>query len=450
MNKLAIGVLSAAALAVAGGLATSYYVGEKIQDAFEQTADNWSVEDGFTVRVLNYDRGVLGSQAQTLWSFANEDDTYDITVTHDIVHGPWPMGKAAKIVSRFLLPDDSDPQLIEALQKRAPLEWTITSDWAGHTQHVMFSPNFSTSFEDGSSLTWGGLQAEWTLSALHDSTKGFVRMPVLRVKVEDGSRLDVEDTEVTFDSHIPEGYSFWIGPSAMKVGLLSMQDTETESQLKLQRLELTTTTDLQDSLVQTGLDSHIAHLENDGFALDNLALQLRFNRINADWLNQVMQWVQAGSNTQQMDWLRSLPQLLAGKPEIAIPRLSMDSASGPLSLSAHIAYTGEQPGAFNPGDLEGQLRTSLPMPLLVQLLESKVRNDYLTLLEQMNHELDEQELQAAVEDGVDKRLQALIEQGVVQQQGEMVETSLDFGQGRFSLNQQPKTLQQLLGIGSVL
>jgi len=79
-----------------------------------------------------------------------------------------------------------------------------------------------------------------------------------------------------------------------------------------------------------------------------------------------------------------------------------------------------------------------------------VRNDYLALLEQMNHALEEEELQAAVDDGVSKRLKALLSQGAVLQQGDTVEAALEFAHGEFKLNNRPQTLQQLLGIGSGL
>lgn len=451
MKKLAIGVLSAGALAVAGGLTTSYYIGGKIQEALEQTADVWSSEDGFTVRVLEYDRGLLSSRAQTLWSFASEEDVYDITVTHDILHGPWPMGKAAKVVSQFLLPEDSDPQLLEALRNRAALEWVTTANWSGGTAHTLFSPNFTASFADDSSLTWGGLQAEWTLSPERTDTQGWVRMPVLRVKVEDGSRLDVEDTEITFDTHMPAGYSFWLGPTALKIGLLAAQNTEDDTHLKLQGLMLNTSNVLQDKLVQSGMEVQLQQLEMPSLHANDFALSMQFKNWDADWLNQLVVWLQAGSDAQALDWQSSLPALLAGKPELAISRLSMQSADGPVSFSARLAYTGTQPGAFNPGtDLEGQLRTALPLPTLVQLLEAKVRNDYLALLEQMNHALEAEELQAAVEDGVHKRLKTLLSQGVVLQQGDTVEAALEFAHGEFKLNNRPQTLPQLLSIGSGL
>ena len=88
MKKVVIGMLSAGALAVGAGLATSYYMGERIQQTLQNTADAWSMQEGLTVRFLSYERGVTSSQAKTLWSLATAEDTYDVTVTHDIVHGP--------------------------------------------------------------------------------------------------------------------------------------------------------------------------------------------------------------------------------------------------------------------------------------------------------------------------------------------------------------------------
>ncbi len=186
------------------------------------------------------------------------------------------MGKAAKVVSQFLLPEDSDPQLLEALRNRAALEWVTTANWSGGTAHTLFSPNFTASFADDSSLTWGGLQAEWTLSPERTDTQGWVRMPVLRVKVEDGSRLDVEDTEITFDTHMPAGYSFWLGPTALKIGLLAAQNTEDDTQLKLQGLMLNTSNVLQDKLVQSGMEVQLQQLEMPSLHANDFALSMQF------------------------------------------------------------------------------------------------------------------------------------------------------------------------------
>lgn len=454
MKKLAIGVLSAGALAAAGALATSYYIGGKVQQTLEQTAEAWSTEDGFTVRVLEYQRGFATSQAKSLWSFANEEDTYDITVTHDIVHGPWPMGHAAKIVSRFELPEDSEPGLIEALQNRAPLEWTTTAGWTGNTAHTLFSPNFAANFEDGSALTWGGLNAEWTLSAERHAAKGFVRMPVLRVKVEEGNRMDIEDAEITFDARIPEGFNFWEGPSSFKVGLVSALESETETQFKLQQLHVSSTTTLKDNLVQMGLDTRVAKVELPDYSMQNFAFDMRFNNVDARWLDGLMLWMQRSTEAQeapQNTLLRDLPALWAGKPEIAITRLGIETPDGPAELSARVTYVGHQPEAFDPlSDIEAQLHASLPKSVLIQMLDAKVRSDYLGLLEQLGKELNEEELQAAVEDGVSKRLKGLLSLGALKDAEEKYSTELEFGKGGLKLNGQPAELQNLLQMGGAI
>lgn len=453
MKKLAIGVLGAGALAVAGGLATSYYMGGRIQQTLESTASAWSAEEGFTVRLLEYQRGVIQSKATTLWSFVTADDTYDVTVTHDIVHGPWPKGQAAQVVSRFQLPEDSEPQLVQAFHDKVPLEWTTTANWSGATAHRLVSPNFSTLFTDGSSLTWGGLQSEWTLSAQRNAAKGFVQMPVLRVKDEEGHNIDMEDAEISFDARIPEPFNFWLGPSTLKVGLIAAQDPETTAPFKLQQLTVHTTSTLQDQFLQMGLETRIAKVLMPDYQLDQLALEMQVKQVNAQWFDEFMLWMQRAPQEadEASSLLHSLPQLLAGKPEIAITRLGVETPDGPAELSARLAYAGQQPEAFNPlVDLQAHVRAQAPKAVLTQLLDRKVRSDYLELLEQLNQEFDEEELQTAVNDGVTKRLQGLLELGAIQASDDIFSAEMQLQQGELKLNGQPKDLQSLLQMGGAI
>lgn len=453
MKKLTIGVLSAGALAVAAGLGASYYVGGHIQQALQDTANTWSADDGFTIRVLEYDRGITQSQAKTLWSFAAGEDTYDLTVTHDIVHGPWPMGKAAKVISRFVLPEDSEPQLLQALQQKSPLEWTTTASWSGETAHTLFSPNFTTVFEDGSTLTWGGLKAEWTLSAQLNAAKGFVQMPVLRVKVEGGTSMDIEDTEMTFDVHTTPSLSFWNGPSNLKVGLMAVQNAETAAQWKMQGISIQSSSSLQDNMVQLGLDSSISQVEMPEFKLNNMVFEMHAKHIDANWFNAFMQWMQRNTNNgeQASALLSNLPVLLAGKPEIAITRFGLQTPEGAADLSARITYAGQTPEAFNPlTDLHVQIHAQLPKAIMAQLLDSKVRSDYLELLEQLQQELDEEALQAAIDDGVGKRLKGLLELGAIQDGGSTFSADIELRQGALTLNGQPSELRHLLQMGGAI
>ena len=453
MKKLAIGVLSAGALAVAGGLGTSYYMGGRIQQALEDTAQLWSTEDGFSVRVLDYERGLIQSQATTLWSFATEEDTYDLTVTHDIVHGPWPMGKAAKVVSRFVLPEDSEAALVQALQGRPPLEWSTTASWSGETAHTLFSPNFNTAFDDGSTLGWGGLKAQWVLSAERNAAKGFVQMPVLRVKVEEGISMDMEDTEVTFDANLPATLSFWNGPSSLKVGLLQVHDAEADTHSKWQGIDIQATSSLQDNMLQIGLQSSVSKVEMPDFSLNHIVLEAHAKRIDAAWFNDFLQWMQQNAEEEGSSpaLLSSLPELLVGKPEIAVTRLAMDTPEGSAEMSTRIAYVGQSPEAFNPiADLHVQVHAQLPKAIMAQLLGSKVRSDYLELLEQLEQEFDEQALQAAVDDGVGKRLKGLLELGAIKDGGSSFSADMELNQGELTLNGQPNELRNLLQMGGAI
>ena len=453
MKKLAIGAVSIGVLAVAGALATSYYVGGRIEQAIEQTADSWAEGSGVTVQVMDYERGIISSKATTLWSIATEDDTYEITAKHDILHGPWPMGKAAKVVSRFLLPEGTDPALVKALEQRAPLEWTALADWSGATSNHMESPSFKAAFEDGSALTWGGLQMEWTMSAEMDATKGFARMPAVQTEEQDGSRMEMSGAELRFDARIPQGYSFWLGSSAMQLEHLNVRDATDESTVSVQGVEIKSVNQLKQELLSSDMSLHVKELQSPSFSTKNILLQIQANNINAPWFEQWMGMMQtAGSTDEQVNQLiETLPLLLEGKPELQIQRLSMDSSDGPVALSAFLRYVGEQPQAFDPAmDMAGQVQLSMPVQLIKLIMDGRVRNDYVQLLEQMGSEVEEEELQAAVEKGVQQRLQMLIDNGVLKQGADGVSATLSFSEGEFKLNEQPQTLQQLLSIGSVL
>lgn len=453
MKKLAIGVLSTGALALAGGLVTSYYMGGKIQQTLQQTAQAWSTEDSFSVRLLNYDRGIVRSQATTLWSFAGEESPNDITVTHDIVHGPWPMGKAARVVSRFQLPPESESKLMQALQRQPPLEWTAVADWSGASTHSLHSPAFDSVFEDGSALTWGGLRGEWALTAQRNAVQGFLRMPTLAVKVEDGNLMEMQDTEITFDAHLAEHHTFWSGPVAMKVGTIAVRDPEADTQFKIEGLDISSSTTLQDTLVDMGLDMRVTQVAMPQYKLDKVDLSVQLNNVDASWLDEMMLWPQQHleEDEQLPSMLRSLPVLLAGKPEIVIDRFGMVTPEGPAQMSAHIAYVGQQPEAFNPvTDLHARLRATLPKTIVTQLLDSKVRSDYLELLERLEQDFNDEELQAAVDDGVAKRLKGLLELGALQDNGEAFSAEVELDRGELKLNGQPSELRNLLQLGGAI
>ncbi|MGE8396583.1 MAG: DUF945 family protein, partial [Comamonas sp.] len=176
-------------------------------------------------------------------------------------------------------------------------------------------------------------------------------------------------------------------------------------------------------------------------------------QVDATWLSAFLLWIQRNSENgdQSTDLLRSLPVLLAGKPEIAITRLALETPEGPAEMRARIAYAGQTPEAFNPlTDLHMQMHAQIPKIIMAQLFDAKVRSDYLELLEQLEQEWDEEQLQTAVNDGVGKRLKGLLELGAIKDSGTLFSADAELKEGEFTLNGQPSELRNLLQMGGAI
>ena len=457
MKKLAIGVSSIAVLVIAGSFASSYYIGGRVQQGLEDAAKALSAEEGLQVDIVDYQRGIAQSQAQTRWTMAHGEEAYHFTVKHDIVHGPWPMGNAAKVVSRLELPEHFNAQLAQAFQQQAPMTWTAIAHWDGSTAHTLVSPSLNTTLEDGTAVQWGGLNAEWTLSAQHNAMQGFAKLPLLDLhSPEAGDRLQLQQLELSFDATKPDTYQIWLGPSALKIGSLALQETSNNVSVQLQDIDLQTSTSMQGPLLNMGFNSKIGKLQASGTDINHVELDLQIDRINARWMDEFSTMLSTTTpeslGEEQADaLLHSLPMLLTDKPVIAIPRLALTTPQGTVQMSARAAYVGQQPTSFDPStDLEINVRAELPQALAQEWVAPKVRRDYMELLESLQQELDATQMQAAVEDGVAKRIAHLLELGAMQTQGSNFVTELDFTQGEIRLNKQPQSLQQLLSLGSAL
>lgn len=86
----------------------------------------------------------------------------------------------------------------------------------------------------------------------------------------------------------------------------------------------------------------------------------------------------------------------------------------------------------------------MPKPILLALLDSKVRSDYIELLEQLEQEMDEPQLQHAVDDGVSKRLKGLIEWNAIRERSDAFTTELELKNGKLTLNGQTRDMADLL------
>ena len=453
MNTLATSLLAGTTLAVAAAAGTSYYMGGKIQQAIVTTADSWGEDQEVAVRLVHYERGVFTSSARSIWTFAGNDTTHEVQVTHDIRHGPFPRGYAAQVHTVFHLPDDIDPALTQALQGKHPLQWTAQVRWNQEARHTVQADSFQAKFDDGSTLDWGGLQAQWTMQPDGLHIQGSAQLPLLDVQTPSAQmRLRMQDLQLQLDNHKSAQYQFWSGPLQLQLAQLQVEDPEAPT-FSVEDMDLTASSDLVDNLVQMRIQTQAAQAGTTDQQVQNAQLHITLTNIDANWLTQAVAWMHSSEAEEELQsWalLSSLPQLLAGHPEIAITHLQFQTSDGVSEFAARMGYTGEDPEAFTLIDLNATLQATLPQSVLEHLLSAKVRNDYVALLEQMGQPMDETSLGAAIQDGVRKRLQSLISQGAIHPTGNRFTSELTFDGDGFQLNGQPTKLHDLLMLGEAI
>lgn len=452
MKKLVVGLLGTGVLAVACTLGISHYIGGQLQTAMEDAVASWNGE-GFNVELLSYDRGLLGAEAQTVWTFATEDASYEMLATHSVHHGPWSGGHAGTIDTQFHLPDNSEAALIDALQDRPLLQWHTTVFWQGGTDHHLQSPAFQATFDDASALNWGGLEARMTLPAARDQTRGWLRAPALHVQSADQSALDLADLAFDFDVQLVEGSSLWAGPVQLQMGTLRVRDAAQGESLHLENLRTALHNTVTDGLAALQLTAQAKALQTASYAAHDVDLALHAERVDAQWLGDWWTWLQGDlSDPEHLAVLQhNLPQLLAHHPVVTLEKLALRTADGNSHMESRWAYVGQDPQSPNLlTDLHASVHAAMPKRLLENWLGQQVRSDYVELLAQMEQTLDDTALQASVEDGVRKRLAVLIEAGLLHDEQEALSIDLKLDRGALQLNGQAIDWQTLLGIGQSL
>lgn len=476
MNKWAVGGVALAAVAVAGVLGGSYVMGGPIEAGFQNAAVRAS-GDGLTVEVLRYERGWLHSTAETLWTYdsgnANEavgdeeEDADDASsadaatphesvqfkVTHRITHGPWAMGHAAQVDSDFLLTAGANPQLQAVLKDRPALQVRSNVGWGRSSSHSASAPPLQWTSE-ATTITWGGLQAQWQMPADLRGVQGQLQLPTLRMQDAAQGQLELTGASLQLDLQQPAGQPLLTGPWKLQLASLVHQPAAAEAgadeadkahhkdeRFAIQALQLDSRTTLQGDAAQMALNGTLQSLHIGGHQASDVVLEAALRNLDAAWLQQALSWRQDGSaaaaeRLQQLT--QQLPQVLARQPALDISRLSLRTPEGLSELGATLAYAGngQQPQQLLQ-DLQASLRAQLPEPVLRDLLVQRARHGLLQLLEEEGRDdVDAADLEAAVQTNVTERLATLKTLGALQAEGPRWRSQLDMSQGQLRLNGQ--------------
>lgn len=453
MGKLAVvaGAVAVAAVGVVGG---SYVVGGKVEDGFRAAVAK-AASGGITVRVLDYERGIFGAKANTMWTVQGEDEPFDFTVSHAIEHGPLPAGKAAQIHSVLNLPEGVKQVFDEFLKGRAALELATTVGWSGAQQHVLSSPDVVASVGP-MSATWGGLRGEITADADWRVMKGQASAPVFRMKSEDGERIELEGLTMSFDSSKPQGRQFWVGPGKVALERLAVI-TEESGELEAAGLVIDSDMQLKGDVVEMTIDGALRKLGVDGEKVDDLALRLALRNLDAGVLDRFTQLIDSlgrdGEDAEAQNarvlaaFAQEGPALLKRKPEIQIERVAGRTAEGVTEFGMRLAYVGEAPEQFNPfTDLAAGMNVSVPKALLERAMQGQVHDEVVEFLETKEVEVSEEEMAEGVREAARERIDELVAKGMLVGRDQAWTLQADFASGEFKLNGKaasPADLQEL-------
>lgn len=458
MNKKAgIGIAAAVAVVVAGALGTSYYMGAKLQQDFSEAIAKGN-EQGVKIQITNYERGAFSSTAKTVWTLEGSEEPTQFTAEHKISHGPLPLGHAAEIHTSFNLPDDADPVLKTALNGRSPLEIETKLGWGRSSSSVMTSPSVAAKIKD-SDMNWGGMKIVWDMSADMKAVKGTGSFAGLQFKDEEGS-VTVDKAEMRFDVKQPEAQKFWTGPFAMSIAKVaaSKQDEEGKtSASQFEGISMDSDTLLKGDIVEMTLKTGIKSAKLEDKQADDLVLDMAFNNVDANWINQVMEMgkrnsaLRAESNSESDDedademssgdfrekMLKSLTQALARKPAIEIKRLSMRTPEGVSEFSAAVQYLGDGEKMGNLlNDLKVSLKADMPKPFMEKMLLSRKRSSLLTMFED-DKEYKPEDIEEAAKAQTQASLEMLKEQGIFEDKDGKMRTEIVYAKGEFQVNGKP-------------
>ena len=463
MKKLGIGIAAAVAVLLAGGAATSYVMGGKVQDGFEATAKEWS-KAPLTVQVQSYDRGLFTSTAKTQWTVDMGDEPVRFTATHAISHGPWPRGHMAEIATRFAVSDDAPPELVSLYKDKSPLEWTAKVGWSKTSQHQLVSPTVSGQFEKDK-LSFAGLTADFEMSADMKGMKGTASMPELKIESTVASADDLEPEDdsainmtmkgnaMRFDLFQPAGQEFMVGTVNWSLDSLDSQPKFGGEALQINGLAMNIDTKHEGAVINSGINTAVKLVTTPKSKTNDIVFDASLRNIDAAWWNQfTKESQQAQGNPQALQalLLGGMQQLLARKPELEIKRVSWRSEEGVSELSAAAAYQGDPAKGLNPAtDIKAHAKLNMPKPVLQSLMSSKVR-DALIADNEGDEDYEPQQLATMVEEDVKLRIDALMQAGVLQEQGAQMSAQIEYADGEVKANGKKLGGEEMMGVMAAL
>jgi uncharacterized protein YdgA (DUF945 family) len=368
-------VLVASALLL-GGL--PLWGGCAAQRAFLETAETLErgLHGSFEVETA-FQRGWLGSRAETRLSGAVGGASIELVLRHRVVHGPLPLGELlegrlprrpvrAIVYTRIAHDPAEGENQVPALEARTRI------DLDGSLRVTLESPPFASE-----RLQWAGLHG--TLASPDSSlalATGIIEAP--RLEVTSGeSRLRVQDIAVELETRA-RIQELPLGSLSVSVGLVERTSPAGTVVLRDLQWEQRGEEDLVDATWGLAFSASLDHLEFEGERYGPGAVELALRSLDPGAvrsLREAAAATRAGPDPPASPDLADVERLLARSPELELALLELVGRDGMLRATGRLRVDGEHPDLrlgphFALAALEGRAELAIPIRWLQGLLDA--------------------------------------------------------------------------------
>jgi uncharacterized protein YdgA (DUF945 family) len=463
---------------------TTAWFGIKTEDQYRALLQQASELQHFKFVNESYNRGFFTSRARTVIEFqppagpAAENQSMQLILTHDITHGPFPLGKSpgrewpfkpvmAIVETGIVLSPETQKQLAGIYAQIPEIasmrDFTvITLD--GNGEENLLIPAFQQSFgdEDKVAVDWKGLSLRVNFTGDLKGYSGTLSVPGLEAVGKD-LHLKINDVKSAFESR--EGLSgFWLGEASFDLAHLEFVDKkETPPQAILLRdFNVNTSSKATGGNINILVAIRVDQMKLDESRQGSGVFEMEFRNLDAASLARLEQTVrsqqtpppQQSPEAMQMmmlaRYMEILPGLLKKSPEIEIGRLDVKTTEGDFTGKAKIAFDGTKPEATEnllmlANAITAQAEFKVGERFLRRMAAEAMKDSIVAeWKEQRGAPPSEEEIAATTSPKIDEQLKALEAQGIVVRENGDCRASARYEAGQIVLNGRPLSLQDLM------
>lgn len=452
MKKIVTFLVIPAALVYA---LAAYTLGGQVRDRYFSFLDEYRQYGMVSLSNHSYERGFLSSTAQTLVEVRipdagdDGDEVSRFVVRHVMQHGPL-IGKGGdffRTPGLARVESGIEPWAVggsaQSLFTQYPELARATSElhvgFDGRVQGGVLVPGVDRSV-DGEQVMWQGLTLRVDFIPSTRSLRGELDMPGLVVKTGEGSiRLGSVSSDFDLTEALPLVYA---GNIDVLVAAMDIVPADGEA-IRVSGLRLASESSCRDSLYQYAQTIGVETIAVGDSSYGPALCELTGKNIDAQALSQFQAGLQdlyrtmSDADERFYDRVGDLygslfAKILAGTPEIHMPRLQVVTPMGEMNGAFSVRLTSPVQGAaLNPLLLLGHLEAGARVAVHEELLKGLMR---LSLGQEDGIGADELEILAQLR--YNEQIEPLVARNLVVRDGDVVKAEAVFANGSLAVNGQ--------------